>query len=295
MVVTGLLVAQALGWAVVWAPRTSGQWLRVPAPVAATLAGIGARMPNSAAVIASQGVMGRFSGRVDVKALLGSGSIPISHRETWFIIAPLAGIETLSTATQMALVGELAGPLHATLVTHADGVWAFRWLPPAGMHALTVPDETTPLPAWAAPIAPGAVGRPAIGGPAGTWRMTSAIDRGYVSDGLAWQEPPGRYQALVSMSSTGPVNVEVWNDTGNVLLARQSVPATTGIEAVALPVNATTAFRAHSYSGWGPFRADFVPPPVGERLEVRVWSPGGNLVNVYSAQLTRAASGRSHP
>ena len=48
------------------------------------------------------------------------------------------------------------------------------------------------------------------------------------------------------------------------------------------------AYPASPYSGWGPFRAKFVPPPSGQRLEVRVWSPGGGTVNVYRAELTRA-------
>jgi hypothetical protein len=266
----------------------------VSAPAAATLASIEARIPASAEVIASQGVVGRFSGRTLVRPLFGPGALAVAG-ETWFVITPMAGIETLSTASTTALAGELAGPLHASLVAHVNGVWVFRWHPPPGVHTITVPDETTPLPAWAAPVVPGAVGRPIMTGPAGTWRMTSARGRGYVAGGLAWQEPPGRYQALVSLSSTGPVNVEVWNDTGNVLLARQSVPAITGLESIALPVNATTAYRARSYSGWGPFRANFAPPPAGQRLEVRVWSSGGHTVNIYSAELTPAASGTGLP
>jgi hypothetical protein len=112
---------------------------------------------------------------------------------------------------------------------------------------------------------------------------------GYIAEGLAWQEPPGRYQALVTMSATGPVNVEVWNDTGNTLLARHSVPVTTGIESVLLPVDATTAYHARAYPGWGPFRADFTAPSPGERLEVRVWTPGGSTVNVYGAELVGGA------
>jgi hypothetical protein len=58
-----------------------------------------------------------------------------------------------------------------------------------------------------------------------------------------------------------------------------------------MAVDATTPYRATVFGGWGPFRADFVPPPPGERLEVRVWSPGGQTVNVYSAEL--AGAGRS--
>jgi hypothetical protein len=41
---------------------------------------------------------------------------------------------------------------------------------------------------------------------------------------------------------------------------------------------------ASAYSGWGPFRTEPIAPPAGQRLEVRVWSPGG--ADVYSADLT---------
>jgi hypothetical protein len=55
-----------------------------------------------------------------------------------------------------------------------------------------------------------------------------------------------------------------------------------------MPLEATTAYHAGVFSGWGPFRATFVPPLPGQHLEVRVWSPGGDAVNVYSASLTAA-------
>jgi hypothetical protein len=282
LLLAGLVVTQALGWTAVWLPRVPGQWLRVPGPTAATLASVAASIPGSAEVIASQGVMGRFSGRADLRPLSGPGVIPVVGREIWFVIVAAAGIEIQSTASAMALAGELAGPLHATLVTHANGVWAFRWRPPTGVHTMTVPDGSNPIPAGAAS---GAAGRDVMAGPVAGWHATSTGGEGYVADGIAWQQPPGRYTALVTLSATGPVNVEVWNDTGDTLLARRSLPGTTGIESVVLPVDATAAYRASVYSGWGPFRADFVPPPAGERLEVRVWSPGSEAVNVYSARL----------
>jgi hypothetical protein len=177
-------------------------------------------------------------------------------------------------------------------MTDANGVWAFRWRPPRGVYAITVPDGSTTLPAW---TAPGAAGRAVMTGPAAAWHVASIGSTGYVSDGLAWQAPPGRYQAIVNLSATGPVNVEVWNDTGDVLLARRSIPNTTGTQSVTMAVDARTPYRATAYSGWGPFRADFTAPPAGERLEVRVWSPGSGTVNVYSAELvggSRSASGR---
>jgi hypothetical protein len=292
MLLTGLVVAQALVWAVVWLPGTPSRWLRVSPTAAATLASIDARIPGNAEVFASQGIMGRFADRTDIQALYGPGKLTVNGSQAWFVIAPLAGIETLSTASSMALIGELAGPMHATLVTDANGVWAFRWNPPAGVDTMTVPGNSSPLPAW---TAAGAAGRAVMTGPVIGWHTTSTGARGYVADGLAWPEPLGRYDAQVTLSATAPVNVEVWNDTSNTLLARQIIMATTGIQTVTLPMDAAAASRASTHSGWGPFRGLFAPPPSGQRLEVRVWSAGGEVVNVYSAELTSAATGPAQP
>jgi hypothetical protein len=91
----------------------------------------------------------------------------------------------------------------------------------------------------------------------------------------------------VTLSADGPVNVEVWNDTGNTLLARRSIPGTNGVQSVSMSVNATTDYHVSVYSGWGPFQVAFLEPPPGQMLEVRVWSPGGETVNVYRAALVR--------
>ena len=80
--------------------------------------------------------------------------------------------------------------LHATLVTHANGVWAFRWRPPPGVHAIRVPGNSPALLAWAAPLAPDTVAKRVMTGPSETWRLTSSGRKGYVADGLAWQEFP---------------------------------------------------------------------------------------------------------
>jgi uncharacterized membrane protein len=282
LLLAGLLSAQALGWCAVWGPRTPGQWLRVSGPAAATLAAIAARIPASAEVVASNGIVGRFSGRPDVQSLAGSGQLLRVRGQAWFVITPAEGIEKQSTASAQALIGELAGPLHATLVTQASGVWAFRWTPPPEVHEVTVPDGSSTLPAWAAA---GTAGRPALSGPVPGWHMAATGGKGYVSDGLEWREPPGRYRAAVTLSASGPVNVEVWDDTTGALLARRDIPATRGIEQVTMPVTAPHAANAGAYSGAGPFRASFVAPPAGQQLEVRVWSPGHEAVNVYTAEL----------
>jgi hypothetical protein len=256
----------------------------VSSPAAATLAAVQARIPASAEVIASQGVVGRFSGRADVHELAHTGSTPITSRDVWFVITPSAGVELEPVASALALIGKLAGPLHATLVAHGHGVWAFRWRPPPGVRTLRIPDGSAGLPAWAAPGAARAV----LAGPPSSWHAASSGAAGYVADGLAWQEPVGRYQAAVTLSASGPVNVEVWNDNGGVLLVRRTVPAATGEQTETVPVAVPVRYPARSYSGWGPFRAEFVPPPPGQRLEIRVWAPRGTAVSVYQARLIPA-------
>jgi hypothetical protein len=286
LVTAAVLAAQAIGWAAAWGPQTPSQWLRMPAPTAATLAAVEARIPASAGVFASQGVVGRFSSRYDVQSL--GGKLPLEPGQDWFVFAPWAGIETQTPTDAMAFAGELADHLHATLVTDANSVWAFRWSPPAGMKVLRTSFGTQQLPAW---TAPGAAGKAVLTGPPADWHVTSTGREGYVADRLAWQSAPGQYQASVTLSATGPVNVEVWNDTDGTLLTRRSLPLTTGVQTITLPVDATADYQATVYGGWGPFLAKFPDPPSGEHLEVRVWSPGEGTVNVYQATLVPAGSG----
>lgn len=277
----GMVAVQAIFWTAVWAPRVPGDWLRVPAATAATLSAVQARIPGNAEVIVSQGVSGRFSSRTNIIPVMGPSKLPV-QADTWFIIVPTVGIETETTASAMAFIDELAGPIGARLVIHANGVWAFRWRPPSGVTTVTVPGNMSPIEAW---VSAGAVGRSVLRGPASNWHVAATGAEGYVADQLEWQAPPGRYVADVTLSASTAVNVEVWNNTSNKLLSRRSITATNGIRTVAVPVNATVPYRAASYSGWGPFRADYIQPPSGERLEVRVWSPGNASVNVYNADL----------
>jgi hypothetical protein len=290
LVLAGVTVAQAIGWAAVWGPQIPVQWLRVSSAESATLSSVQASIPGSAEVAASQGVLGRFSGRTYVYPLLDGSSIPV-RRDTWFVILPTAGVETLIPATSLALIGELAGPLHATLVAHANGVWAFRLTPSPGVTSVRISGGSSSLPAWAGT---GAASQPVLGGAVSGWHMAATGARGYVSDGMEWLESPGRYRVEVTLfasaaASRNPVNVEVWDDNTYTLLARRGVTQTDGIQQIMLPVAVPAEPDETVFRGWGPFRAAYVSPPRGQHIEVRVWSPGGVAVNVYSGDLTIAS------
>ena len=187
----------------------------------------------------------------------------------------------------MAFIGQLAGPMHADLITHANGVWAFRWHKPPGLRRVPIPDGSGSIPAWAAA---GTAGRAAITGPVTNWHAASTGRKGYVSDLITWLDPPGNYLARVNLTATGPVNVEVWDDNGKgALLARRTVPGSRGRQVVTMPVDASAPAQAGLFTGWGPFSATFVPPKSGQRLEVRVWSPGRESVDVYRATLRQVS------
>lgn len=138
---TAVVLAQALYWTAAYGPRTRENWLQVPSGTAHTLSLIEPRIPASDEVIASQGVVGRFSSRTDIQAFFGPGPdpIPLNGTQTWFVVVPSHGIETATPQQGMQLIAELSGRMHATLVMHANGVWAFRWQPPRRQHSITLP------------------------------------------------------------------------------------------------------------------------------------------------------------
>ena len=180
------------------------------------------------------------------------------------------------------MIGQLAGPLHATLLSSSDGVWLFR-LPrgrPGRGDLLPPPTE----PAWAVQTS---TGRRLLDGPSYTWNMAVDGSRpGYVTFGANWNLLPGTYRTTVTMDASVPTEVETWDSTKNVLLGRTDVPATNGQVAVQSVVRVADRGGDVPFSGWGPF--DFLPggtPGSADRIEIRVWTPGTGPTNVYSLEM----------
>ena len=291
---TGLAIALAvntIGWSIVWLPQTASRWLRVSPGAASALTSVREKVPRADEVVASQGIAGNFAGRRWIYDYSGPSRFPLHTKTVWIVIAPSQGIELASTSEADALIEELAGPLHAELVVHRAGIWAFRWNPPPHMRDLTVPASYPTIASWTTAGVAGGVLR---AGPEADWRAVANGRRGYVVSGDYWAEPPGVYEATVVLSSTVPVNVEVWNETGGIMLLRRSVPPTNGQEAIGGLVDDTRAYPPRPvYSGVDPFRILPTSPTRNNRLEIRVWSPGGGAVSVASLELQRV--GNNHP
>jgi hypothetical protein len=277
-VLCALVGLNVVGWGAVWLPRLSTQWLRVSPGAASVLTSVERRIPISDEVVAWQGIAGPLSGRRWFYPVMGPGAFPVHTPTVWVVVAPAQGIELASVVVADAFIGELSGPLHARLVADRDGIWAFRWTPSAAQRRLVIPGHPTTIAAW--PTS-GAAGRPRTKGPPLDWQAVATGSPGYVVAEDYWPEPPAWYRVTVELSTSVPANVEVWNATGDVLLARRVVPPSSETQTVVLGVDATRRYRQTAYGGSGPFRIDPLLPALDNHLEIRVWTPGRATVNVH--------------
>ena len=279
-----VLAINAVVWGTMWFPRTSSRWLSVSPGAASVLSSVQRHIPANDEVIASQGVGGNFSGRKWMYTINVPGPLPLHTSTVWVIVAPEQGPETVSPQESDAVIAELAGPLHAHLVRHQSGVWVFSWRPAPAMRRLEVPAKVSAVPGW---TVTGPAGTSRTAGPAVEWRAVSLARPGNVVTGDFWQVTEGRYLAKVDLSSSVPVRVEVSNVTGARVFASRTVAPTAVREVVTLSLYLRHLYPQHPYSGVGPFSVLQAPPPPGNDVEIRVWTPGGGLVSVYSLGLRR--------
>lgn len=279
-----LTLANVIGWSIVWTPRLAGHWQRVSPGAVKVLASIKSQVAPQDEVVVSQGVAGTFSYRRFIYPLTGPGRIPVKAPVLWFIFAPVQGIEYESPSDAFADVGYLSNTLHARLVAHKNGIYALRWKPPAGVSTVNLPKANS-IPVW---TTSGVAGTPVTSGSPLSWRVTSNRARGYVVSNDYWREQPGHLTAVATISATKMVNVEIWDDTANKLLTRGRV-STKGAKRTIRLNTVITGFAPRVYAGVWPFRIRPVPQPLGDIIEIRIWSPGALKVNVYSLTLRHDA------
>jgi len=283
MALAGILGVGAIGWGLIWIPKVPDQWIRVSSATASTLDHIEQLIPAGAEVVASQGVMGRLADRPWLYAFTGIGVIPLHTANVYFVIAPNAGIELASVQSAEGALGELVGPLHGRILVDKNGVWLVDVRRPPGVTRLNLPHHYVTLPAW---VGRSATGVRVLTGPEADWHMAQISHTpGYVLFGTQWNELPGKYQVTVTIANTAPVNVEVWDSSANTLLSRQGLLPTTGFQTDQATIDVTKEGTEHVFGGVGPFQFAPVPPPPGDRVEVRVWSPGTGNVSVYDVEL----------
>jgi uncharacterized membrane protein len=142
-VVVGLaVIVQALDYGVTTSPGHV-RWAtsQISAAQSAQLRRALAMTPSSAEVIATIGIMGRFSARPWVYWFAPNSPIPVHTRQVEFVFFPAIEweIPEAKTADDVSAVAFVSTHLHARTVVNRDGVFAFEWRVPPGTTALTIP------------------------------------------------------------------------------------------------------------------------------------------------------------
>jgi len=268
----GLAVAvmlETIGWGVVWLPRTPNQWIRVSQAAEAKLNQFNREVPANDEVVASQGIIGRFSFHPYQEIVGPGGSAHLSGGPVWFALTPSIGVETAPAAFEEALVAELSGPLHARSVVVGDGVYAYEYTPRAGQTRLRLPGLPTVLPSWLFHSVSGVV---VTTGPPSRWRVVGRGRRGYLVHGDYWNDPTGPALATAELSGHGVVSVEVWDVTTNALLAEQRVTLAGSRVQARVPFDVPTPQPEEGlFHGDGPFAVTPVVGLPGDQLEVRIY------------------------
>jgi hypothetical protein len=290
---TGLIavsVLNSVGWVAVWLPTTNHTWIQVDSGAAKILSEAQQMIPPDAEVIASQGVIGRFSDRNVVFAFPGNRNedYPVERHEIYFIVAPFQGLEIVPVNETLDLLGNLAGPVGAKLVLHGHGIWVFKWDAPESAHTIDASagyDEQA-VPVWATRSA---IGAPTFNGPSSDWTMsTTSRAGGYLLYGAYFQRTPGDYVLRVKMSSSGTANVEAWDDYANVLLGRRVVPETNRTVTVDVPVHIGESYPPPLFRGHFLFKRNPQPPLGGQPIEARIYLPPATTGVIYSVALLPA-------
>ncbi len=285
LVVLGVI---AIGYSLVWFPKIPTAWMDVSRLSGGALKSAESMIPQGDEVIASQGIAGTLAGRKYIYAMRSPGSFPVNQSNVWIILAPYAGIETESVSDTLSTLSYLAKSANASLRYSNSGIYLFeeRGLS-VGQHIYVGPDPSkksvVDAPRWALESN---IGRVQSQNGIPTSIASEGSLSGYVCYGAFIRSGAGMVlNAQVKLSDNGGVNVEMWDDSTNTLLAREE-PSNNGIVQVALIQGTTPSDKIPRLSpvlhGFGIWTARPAPGPGGDLIEIRIFSDGTSPVTVYS-------------
>jgi hypothetical protein len=126
VVIGSVALANSLTFAFTTDPGLPASWLLIKPSAQVELANTLSKIPTSWAVLASQGVVGRFGARTSVVSyLVPCQKVPLLQRNTAVILAPEQGLESVPVASALSAVEQLKRARYPLLV-NGDGIWVFR-------------------------------------------------------------------------------------------------------------------------------------------------------------------------
>ena len=275
------IIANTVVWAFVYIPRIPHQLVNINKPAAQVLSSVYHETTASQQVVSTLAFVGRFAGRQSVSTFMNDGpSVSITNHRVLFVVSPYQGIEAASVDVELARIWNIANLPGISLLKQGGGIWAFNWKSPKVSASLNLNKPPKLFPAWALRHP---AGQPVLSGPVSQWHISSSGKTGYLVDGFYKRLSPGAYKAVVNLSTTTPVTVEVWNATGSYLLRRDTLPPTNGQkETLTIPFISRRIFpHENFFHGYGLWQVLPPPPQRKNELELRIWSSGNQLTNIY--------------
>jgi hypothetical protein len=301
----GIVILNAIIWAAIWYPAAAPHWLRVNTPAAQVIDQIYPMVKPQDEAFVTQGVTGRFANRRWLYPIMGAGAYGytlLPGHTDWWIITPFVGTEISYTAVDLNMISDMVDKYGGKVVTSKDNIWAIETLPNDPMlkkHEIYFSLYPTMLKAWTLRTT---VGHRVLTGPVNQWAMVASSPpthpvSGYMDWGDYWQYAAGQFQAKITLSSTVPkgVKFEAWDADTNVLLMQRTIPPTNGTRTFTINFSMPPSVMKPEpvFSGWGLFSTYPIPPPLGNRIELRVWTPGGGTVRAYQQGLYCTATSNS--
>jgi hypothetical protein len=134
-----IMLGQSIALAVTELPGIPSYWYRVSPTQAVVLGEVLNETPEISEVIASGGVMGRFSGRDAIYGFDHSQTtFKVLRPVVIFVFAPHAGIETLKASEIEDAIGYTGITLHAEALVNRDGIYAFLWHPAPNVYSVNL-------------------------------------------------------------------------------------------------------------------------------------------------------------
>jgi hypothetical protein len=281
LAICALVIVNEVGWFAVWFPKTRVNWVETSTAAASVIWRAEQVIPARDEVVMTNGVAGPFGDHADLYEFYSPTPIPVRGGVVWFVMSPAQGIEVVPTAVMERALGDVMALPGARLVTASHDVYVLRWQVPPGYRSVSLGGGDK-LDAW---TTPGMATTSVRAGPERTWHLASNGRRGYALSGDYWREFSGSYLATIRILTTGPVNVEVWDDTVNRLLARTTTAGMSKTLDIQLPFRIESEKAGFVFQGTGAFRDLPIPQIPGDAIEVRVWTSGAAHVVIWSVAL----------
>lgn len=284
--VAALLINTGI-WFTTFLPEVSSSLVNISTSASSVLSQIRQKVFPFQEVVSTLAFVGRFAGRSVVSTFMSDGSsIPVTRHRVVFIVSPYQGTEASAVNVELARIWNIAHLNNVKLLNHGHGIWAFSWESRRVGYNLNLANLPQLYPAWALHHPSGL---PVLDAHIPQWHIASTGKEGYLVDGFYRRLVPGSYSAMVRLSTTGPVNVEVWDATGSTLLKRATIPSTSGYIKtikVAFLYNKVLP-HLHFFRGYGLWQVTPPPPSSLNQIELRIWTAGTAITDVYGVNIRR--------